>query len=72
MAAVTINADRTIYDKQRVTYNVPLFVKQRVIKIWGHEMILFFLLMHEPFDLKVKSVKNIILQHQKGKVINTM
>ena len=50
-----------------VTYNVPLFFKQRVIKTWGHEMILFFLLMHEPFDLKVKSVKIFLYNIDKEK-----
>ena len=38
-----------------VTYNVPLFVEQRIIKTLGMKFILFPFLLHKPFNLKKKS-----------------
>ena len=38
-----------------VTYNVPLFFEQRIIKTLGMKFILFPFLLHKPFNLKKKS-----------------
>ena len=35
-----------------VTYNVPLFFEQRIIKTLGMKYILFLFLLHKPFNLK--------------------
>lgn len=46
--------------KKWATYNVPLFLKQRIIKSWGQKFIIFLFLLHIPINLKCSKKKNII------------
>ena len=45
--------------KKWVTYNVPLFLEQMIIKSWGQKFIIFLFLLHIPINLKYS--KNIIV-----------
>ena len=36
----------------KVTYKVPLFLKQRIIKSWRQKLITFLFLLHKPLNLK--------------------
>lgn len=45
--------------KKWATYNVPLFLKQMIIKTWEQKFIIFLFLLHIPINLKC-SKQNII------------
>lgn len=54
--------------KKWATYNVPLFLKQTIIKSWEQKFIIFLFLLHIPINLKCS--KKISSLHESNHRVN--
>ena len=54
--------------KKWATYNVPLFLKQMIIKSWEQKFIIFLFLLHIPINLKCS--KKISSLHESNHRVN--